>query len=133
MAKFPLILRLEDARGNGVYSYHARMGIEDYWGDKHPGPYSDGIKELTRDHIFGFAGQYQARRWFYNRDDLRYWHNDRDVLWLSIWPQSTTEDILRGRHQIAFIRPNVAPLRLPPTDIHDLSERELQVRAEAFF
>lgn len=116
-----LIFRLETTRDRrGAYTASGVMSAcpGSYYGDDHPGPYGDNLREFNRDHIFGFANHPTAKRWWYHVEDLREWTGRG--LRLVIWPRSAAPEVHEGRHQCVFSRPETAPLSLPCEALHEI-------------
>lgn len=119
------IWRIEDGSDNGAYSYMC-YGEGQYYGDYHPGPYSDGIdtSQMRSEHLFGFRDVVQARRWFTSIHDLQDWERQHDAK-LVVYRRKEVSDIQDGNNQTIFVPGSAAKVRLNATDLHRLRIEEL--------
>ena len=120
-----LIFRLEEPNSQyGAYkgSRWAASGDTNqiYSGNDevHPGPHFADPMPFNHSHIFGFTSIADAKRWWFDVEDLRSWTTQG--LRLVIWRQGQSEEILRGTRQCAFKRPSLKPLILPCEALHEI-------------
>lgn len=124
-----LIWRLENRSGDGAYlgtrqAHNSTRQNYSSGDDVHPSPvWADIIPFKRREHIFGFSSLASARRWWFDVDDLREWHEGG--LRLAVWPRAASDEVLEGKRQCAFRRPAVGPLYLPAFAIHEMTEETI--------
>lgn len=131
------IWRIETGEGRGAYWGSMCNGEGKYYGDAHPGPYNDGIQNVTMNHKFGFQSILYARRWFSSIHDLSDWERSHDAK-LVAFRKSDCTNIIDGVNQTVFVPENsdgeAAPfIRLPASDLHRLRVSELVAKVEREF
>lgn len=137
MSDSDYIWRIETGSGQGAYWGSMCDGEGKYYGDCHPGPYYDGIKDVTSAHLFGFQSVLYARRWFSSIHDLSDWERTHGAMLVAIRKSECT-NIIDGTNQTVFVPMNsngetAKRVRLPASDLHRLRVSELVAKVEREF
>lgn len=105
------VYRVEDDEGGGPYSgkHHRKVEIaypkdaQVYW----PVPCEDGLSDVPRDYVYGFASMKQVRAWFGSKGrralaKLGFGLTVFDV---------DAKSVRRGYHQVAFHKDEAQPIK----------------------